>query len=126
MHKKNNKTRLQIIKLASKLFIEEGYTNTSATKICKLLNISPGNLTFYFPSKDHLLSVIVNMLFIFQNMMMINATNEGTSSLLAYLLELTAMCAACNEDEITRDFYKSIYTSELVLDLIRKNDTIKT
>ena len=125
-HKKNNKTRLDIIKLASKLFIEEGYTNTSAMKICKKLNISPGNLTFYFPSKEHLLAVIIDELFRFQDEILSKEMDEGMTSLHAYCLELTAISAICEEDDIARDFYVSCYTSSIVLELIRKNDTIKT
>ena len=126
IHKKRPNTRLQIIQLAARLFIEDGFTATSLTKIGKILGLSTGNITFYFKSKDHLLAVLVDELCDFQKLMMEHAADEGTSSLLAYCLELTAMAAICEEDEAARNFYASAYSSELTLALVRENDTIKT
>ena len=84
--KKRPNTRLAIIRLAAKLFIEEGYSNTSAKRIAAALDLSPGNLTFYFPTKDHLLAVIVNELCDFQRLLMEHASEEGKSSLLASVM----------------------------------------
>lgn len=126
INKKRPNTRLQIIQLGARLFIEEGFTNTSLTKIAKKLDLSTGNITFYFPTKEHLLAVLVDELFDFQNIMIEQAADEGKSSLLAYCLELTAMAAICEEDAAAADFYSSVYSSPLTLELIRKNDTEKT
>ena len=119
-------TRLQIIRLAAKLFIEEGYSNTTFSQIAKTLDLSTGNITFYFKTKEHLLAVLVDELFDFQNLLMEQAADEGKSSLLSYCLELTSMAAACEEDEAVREFFAAAYTSELTLNLIRENDTEKT
>ena len=119
-------TRLQIIQLAAKLYIENGYSKTTNKELATLLDLSPGNITFYFPTKDHLLSVLVNELCDFQALLMEQAAEEGKSSLLAYCLELTAMASACEESEITREFFVSAYSSELTLKLIRENGTKKT
>ena len=126
VHKHKFSTRLKIVQLAARLFIEQGYTNTSAGKIGKALNLSTGNITFYFPSKDHLLSVVVEELFAFQDMMMHHAAEEGQSSLLAYCLELTAITSICAEDAVARNFYTSAYTAPITLEHIRLNDTEKT
>lgn len=126
INRKRPNTRLQIIQLAARLFIEEGYSRTSAGKLAKTLDLSPGNITFYFPTKDHLLAVLVDELFDFQNLIMEQEAAEGKSSLLAYCLELTAMAAICEENEVARDFYASSYSSALTLDLVRRNDTAKT
>ncbi len=126
INSKRPNTRLQIVQLAARHFIEQGYSKTSAKRLAAELDVSPGNITFYFPSKDHLLAVLVDELFDFQNMMMEQAVEEGKSSLLAYCLELTAMTAICEESEVARDFYAASYKSELTLELIRANDTEKT
>jgi hypothetical protein len=55
-----------------------------------------------------------------------NEVGEGYSTLLSYCLELTSMAAACEEDEVTRDFFHALYTSPISLDIIRDNDTEKT
>ena len=126
INKKRPNTRLQIIQLAAKLFIENGYSKTTTKKIAETLDLSPGNITFYFPTKDHLLSVLVDELFDYQNLIMEQAAEEGKSSLLSYCLELTAIAAICEESAVARDFYFSAYSSELTLELIRANDTEKT
>lgn len=126
INKKRPNTRLQIIQLAAKLFIEDGYSKTPLLKIAKTLDLSPGNITFYFPTKENLLAVLTDELCDFQALMMEQEVNEGKTSLLAYCLELTSMAAVCEESEVARDFYTSIYTSEVTLGIVRKNDTEKT
>ena len=126
INKKRTNTRLEIIRMGAKLFMEEGYSNTSMKKLSKLLDVSPGNITFYFPTKDHLLAELVDELFDFQNLLMEQAAEEGKTSLLAYCLELTAIAAICEESEVARDFYTASYSSAYTLGLIRKNDTEKT
>ena len=126
INKKRPNTRLQIIQLAARLFIDEGYHNTSFSRISRILDVSPGNITFYFKTKEHLLAVLVDELLDFQRLMMEYAADEGKSSLLAYCLELTAIAAICEENAAAREFYISAYTSEMTLSLIRENDTRKT
>lgn len=126
IYKKRPDTRLQIVQLAARLFIDEGYSETSFSRIAKALDLSTGNITFYFKSKEQLLAVLVNELFSFQDLMMEQAADEGKSSLLAYCLELTAIASICEEDLAAREFYTAAYASKMTLDLIRENDTQKT
>ena len=127
VYNKQPNTRQRIIQEAARMFVEEGYTVSSINRLSKNLNLSPGNITFYFPTKEHLLEVLVEEMFAFQNIMMEKETQEeGYSSLLAYCLELTSIAAVCEESEIARDFYASSYASALTLANIRKNDIPKT
>lgn len=125
MTRKLNTTKLEIIQTATRMFLEKGYTATSVKSICDELEISTGNLTFYFPTKEHMLAILVEMLGDFQNKMMERAVNEGTSSLLAYALELPAMAAMCEGNDIARDFYISAYTHSMTMEIIRKNDILR-
>ena len=122
-HPVNN--RLLIIQEGARMFVEDGYTKTSISKIAKNLNLSLGNITFYFKTKEHLLDVLVGMMFDYQRRMLEEYAEEGKSSLLSYCLELTAMTAVCEESEVARDFYASSYASALTLARIRENDTKK-
>ena len=126
INRKRGNTKLEIIRLGAHLFIEEGYSCTTVNKIAKTLDLSPGNITFYFPTKEHLLAVLVDELFDYQTWVMECEAKEGTSSLLAYCLELTSIAAACEDDAVARDFFASCYRSKMLLDLIRENDTKKT
>ena len=126
INRKRPNTKLQIVQVAAKLFIEDGFSRTTLTKIAKIMDISTGNLTFHFQTKEHLLAVLVDELGDFQNMLMAKAADEGQRSLLSYCLELTSMAAACAEDEAARDFFTSAYSLPLTLERIRENDTEKT
>lgn len=50
--------------------------------------MSTGNLTFYFPTMEHLLTELVGLLCKFQWKMLEEEAAEGNSSLLAVCLEL--------------------------------------
>lgn len=115
-------TKLEIIQCATRLFFEKGYGATSPRMICDELEISTGNLTYYFPTKEDLLAVFVKMLCDYQKKMMEIEANEGVSSMLGICLELTTMAAMCEEDEAAKDFYLASYTSPKCLDIIRRSD----
>ena len=125
INRRRGDTRMQIIRVGAKHFIEDGYTRSTMKRISRELDLSPGNITFYFPTKDHLLAVLINELFGFQSIMMKRAVEDGKSPILEYCLELAAIAATCAEDEVAADLYSSAYTSPYTLDLIRKNGTKK-
>lgn len=116
-------TKLDIIRCASNLFFEQGYNATSPRYICEALDISTGNLTYYFQTKEHLLAVFTEMLCDFQQKMMEIEAQEGVSSVLSTCLELTTMAAMCEDSAIAKEFYLAAYTSPICLEIIRKNDT---
>lgn len=120
--KKTSATKLEIIRVASRLFLEEGYTNTSIREIGEMVGISPGNVMFHFPTKEHLLAQLVDMLCDFQWKLMENEAADSADSVMSICLELMSMAAACEENEIAKDFFISAYQSPMTLDIIRKND----
>lgn len=120
-----NATKIEIIKVALKMFLEKGYSKTSAKAICDKLNISTGNLTFHFPTKEHLLAVLVELLCDYQWKVMKEITKEGKTSLMALCLEFTSIAAICELDILERDFYLAAYTHPITLDIIRRNDARK-
>lgn len=119
-------TRIEIIRHACKIIIEEGFSKASASRIAKELDLSPGNITFYFPSKEHLLAVLVEELCAFQHQYMVKETNEGYSSLLAYCLEIMSIATICEQNEVARELYIASYTHESTLQIIRDHDLNKT
>lgn len=123
--KKLNTTKKEIIQVATRLFLEQGFTDTSVKLISDTLDISTGNLTFHYPTKEHLLSVLVEMLCDFQRRTIEMALDEVGSSLMALCLELPAMAAVCEENAIAKDFYLSAYSYPMTLNIIRTNDQKK-
>jgi len=123
--KKHNQTKYEIIRAATHMFLENGFSVTSPKMIADSLDISTGNLTYHFPTKEHLLAVVVGKLCRFQWMKYTEIVNEGNTSLLALCLELTAMAAICEENAVAKDFYLSAYSHPIPLSMIRHNDTIR-
>lgn len=123
--RRTNTTKIEIIQVATRMFLEKGYTNTSIKAISDELDISTGNLTFYFPTKEHLLAILVEMLCTFQWKMMGLAADDGKASLMALCLELPAMAAICEENPVAKDFYLSAYTHRMTLSIIRRTDAEK-
>ena len=115
-------TKNEIIRVAANRFLNEGYTKTTVASMAKSLNMSTGNMTFHFPSKDHMLSELVEMLCKYQWKLMKDEADEGNSSIMALCLELLTIASACEQDEVAKDFFVSAYQSELCMNLIRKHD----
>ena len=123
--RKPSPMKAAIIKAASELFFEKGFSKTTSAELCKKIDIGTGNLTFYFPTKEHILSVLVQMMIDFQWKEMEAQTDEGKSSLLAYCLELTTLAAIGEEIPQMNEFLTAAYSHPITLDLIRTNDTEK-
>ena len=116
-------TRTEIIQVACELFFERGYSATSPKMIASALDISPGNLTYHFPTKEHLLSVVVQMLCEFQWKLLGIEAEKGIDSVGSICLEMMTVAAACQEDEIARDFFTAAFQSKMCRDYLR-NDHI--
>ena len=115
-------TRSEIVRLAANCFLNDGYTKTTIHSMCKKLNMSPGKMTFHFPTKEHMLAELVDMLVHYQRRFMEEEAKDGYSSIMAFCLELLTIASACEQDEVAKDFFLSSYRSELCMELIRKHD----
>ena len=116
-------TKLEIVKTATRLIWEKGYTAMSTRMVAAELDISVGNITYYYPSKDDLLSVLVNSLCKFQRKLIEDEAEDGISSVMAVCLVLMTMASACESNPIAKDFFISSYQSPVTLKIIRENDT---
>lgn len=98
-----------------------GYSNTSPKMIAKELGISTGNITYYFPSKEHLLLVIVELLGDFQWKMLEDEIDKGMGSAASICLETMTVAVACDESEVARDFFTATFQSEMCRNYLRCN-----
>lgn len=118
-------TKLEIIRLASEIFLTKGYSEASTKKLADDLDISLGNLTYHFPTKEYLLAELTVRLCEYHQIVMETEIDEGHTSLLAYLMELTSMMAICEENSVAKDLYTSVYKNPLPLKIMRQADTEK-
>ena len=59
-YEKGQKAAIKILDAAEDLLIDEGYQSLSIRRIASQCGITPGNLQYYFPSKDILLQALLN------------------------------------------------------------------
>ena len=105
-----NTTKIEIIQVGTRMFLEKGFTETSVQAISEALGISKGNFTFHFPTKEHLLLELTKYLVKFHTREINIAKSEGLNNLLAYCWEVTAQIAMCEEHPQAKDFYLAIYS----------------
>ncbi len=123
--KKKNITKLSIVQVGTKAFLEFGFSKTTMKYIGEQLGISTGNITFYYPTKEHLLSILVEMLCHFQWEMFKNHAKNGDDLIFSACLELLAMASICEENENAKELYVSAYTHSMTLDIVRRYDSLK-
>jgi len=114
-------TKYEIIQVASEFFLSVGYSATSPKMIASELDISTGNITYYFPTKEHLLLEIVEMLCDFQWELIKKQTGNDTEGVSSICLEMMTVVSACAGDEIARDFFTAVFQSEMCRNYLRKN-----
>lgn len=120
-YQKSKLTKLEIIKVATSFFLEVGFSKTSPKMIADELGISTGNLTYHYPTKEHLLAELVEMLGEFQKKLIEYEADRGLSSNMSICIELMTVAAACEENEVARDFFISAFQSPLCLKYLRNN-----
>lgn len=118
---KKESTKDKIIRVSTRMFLEHGYSATTVQMICSELGISKGNFTFYFPTKEHVLVELVEMLCEFQEKLIDYEGDKGVGSVLSVCIELMTVAAACEENEAARDFFVSAFQSKMCLDFLREN-----
>ena len=116
-------TKYEILYLAMKFFLEKGYTNSYVTTMAKTLHISTGNLTFWFPTKEHILAEMVKELCAFQIHTEVKKKASEYAILIDYLFELAMFASVCEENPNIKDLVIASYTQPLPLAVIRANDT---
>ncbi len=122
---KKESTKHKIIRVSTRMFLENGYSATTVQMVSSELGISKGNFTFYFHSKEDILAELVEMLCKFQWKLIKEEADDGISSLLALCFELMTMASACEENEVAKDFFISAYQSQKCLEIIHNNDSAR-
>lgn len=122
MNKKRN-TKYEILLLAAKLFIEKGYTEAYVTSIANELGISTGNLTFHFPTKEHILAELIRELCMLPKRTRESLFTGEHAPLAGYLLELAIIASVSRDYPNIKDLMVNAYTRPMPLEIIRKSDT---
>ena len=122
LNKKRN-TKYEILQFATKLFIEKGYTSAYTTSIANELGISPGNLTFHFPTKEHILAELIKELCMLPKREEEHAVKGEHALMTGYMLELVMIASVCRDNPNIKDLIVNAYTRPMSLGIIRETDT---
>ena len=117
--RKTNLTKLEITQVAMRMFLEKGFTGTSAKAISNELNISTGNLTFYYPTKEHILLELTKEITQFHTKSIDKIFKKEKNDLYSYCWEVTAQIVLCEENEQAKDIYLAIYSHPLTLQYVK-------
>lgn len=117
-HRKSNQTILEIIQVAARMFLTKGFQNTSAKAISDELNISTGNLTFYFPTKEHILLELTKEITSFHDKC-IKKISKDKDWLYTYCWEVTAQIVLCEQNPIIKDLYLAIYSLPMTSEFVK-------
>lgn len=121
MPRQQTTRKFEIIKTATEFIFSVGYSNTSPQMIAKKMNMSTGNITHYFPSKEHLLCTLVKMLCEFQWRMFEDSTEKGFGSIGSICMEMMTVATGCEQSEVARDFFSAVFESEMCRNYLRAN-----
>ena len=114
-----SEAQISIVRAATKLFLENGYTKTTFKIIEKESGIKVGNITYYFHSKEDLLKVLIEELMDFHAQTIEDIHKNTDDTLFAYAMEITAQIALCEHSQSAWDLYSSAYTLPQTYDHIK-------
>ncbi len=112
-------TEIQIVRGATKLFLEQGFSRTTHRMIAEETGIGLGTITYHYKAKEDLLELLIEEILDY-HLDMIEETLERTNDiLLTYALEVTAQIVVCENDQKARDLYYSAYTHPTTYEVIK-------
>ena len=112
-------TKVEIVQVGVQLMLEKGYAGTTIKEISEILNISKGNITFYFPTKEHLMLEFTKEIFDFHTRCIERVLQQGYTKLMAYCWEIVAQIALCEDYETMKDIYLSLYSHSSTLEYVK-------
>ncbi|MCE2026744.1 TetR/AcrR family transcriptional regulator [Sessilibacter corallicola] len=99
----------QILEEATQLLIEEGYHNFSIRKVAKRVGLSAGNIQHYFPTRDKLVSDMLESI-IANYFVEFDRIEEGTSSPKQYLFKIIQHVVNDLTSEFTTVFFPELWS----------------
>ena len=113
----------RILSTSVRLFLEQGYSNTSPTQIVKEADVTVGSFYNIFKSKSDVLTSLCE--FMFENQFDIAAEIVGkdVSGPMIYAVETSIQLTLAELNENIRDIYLEVYTDPDLLDLVQHKTT---
>lgn len=112
-------TEIRIVSSAIKMFLSEGYTNTTFRRIAEDSGMKLGVITYHFRSKEDLLFLLTEELVNCHAEVIEEIADKEGDLLLAYAMEVAAQITVCESDKRIWDLYHAIYTHLITYEYIK-------
>lgn len=112
-------TEIKIIRSAMKMFLAEGYTNTTFRGIAEDSGVKLGVITYHFRSKDDLLFLLTEELMNCHTEIIEEILTLEGDVLFTYALEIAAQTAICETNKNVWDLYHAIYSHMITYEYIK-------
>lgn len=114
-----SETEINIIRSATKLFLENGYTHTTFKMIEADCGVKVGNITYHFHSKEELLQVLIEELMDYHAGITESVYDDTGNELIAFATEITVQLVLCENDSQAWDLYYSAYSHHTIFNYIK-------
>lgn len=110
MRKDGAKTRKKILSVCVRLFLQQGYKETTVTQIVREAGITRGSYQNQFPTKDAVLMELVKTMFSSQFDMARSIARDDLPPVYTYAVETSIQLALTELNENLRELYIESYT----------------
>lgn len=110
MRKDGAKTRRKILSVCVRLFLQQGYKETTVTQIVREAGITRGSYQNQFPTKDAVLMELVKTMFSNQFDMARSIAGDDLPPVYTYAVETSIQLALTELNENLRELYIESYT----------------
>lgn len=114
-----SETEIKIVRSALKLFLQDGYTNTTFRKISADSDVKLGVITYHFRTKEDLLQLFMEELLDYHADIIDDANEETGDILYAYSLGIAIRIAICEINKKAWDIYHAGYSHPLTYEHIK-------
>lgn len=104
-----NDTGIEIVRSATKLFLQHGFTKTTFKMIEADSGIKTGAITYYFRTKEDMLFLLIEELMDYHADVLEDMNERMEDPLLSYATEIAMQIALCENDKNAWDLYHSAY-----------------
>ena len=116
-------TQKRILSTCVRLFIEQGYSNTSPKQIFKEADVSAGTFYHLYKSKGGVLNELIDFMFDNQFDIADQVIGNSAKPVMLYAVETAIQLALAEINENIRDIYVQVYTQPDTVAMIQEKMT---
>ena len=120
MRRDSSDTRRKILTVCVRLFLEQGYKNTSVSQIVDEAGVARGSYLNLFPTKDRILLELTETMFGGQFGVARSIADSKLPSVYAYAVETAIQLTLTELNENLREIYLEAYTQKEACEYIQK------